>query len=47
MIYDTADAYYHSFLSGSGAPKATFGGGGGGQGKVLKAKGSDGKYQGE
>ena len=48
MIYEVTSPYYHSFLSGAGQVKAAFGGGGtGNQPKAMKAKGSDGKYQGE
>ena len=49
MIYDTADPIYHSFLTGGGVgvQQKAFAGGGGGQAKGPKARGSDGKYQGE
>ena len=46
MIYATDDPYYHSFLSGAGVQQQTFSSGGG-RDKGVKARGSDGKYQGE
>jgi hypothetical protein len=48
MIYVTSSPLFASFLEGGASQKKNHnnGGGGGGQ-QILKAKGSDGKYQGE
>ena len=46
MIYDVNSPLFRSFLKNSTSGKH-FGGGNAGGTKDLKAKGSDGKYQGE
>eukprot|EP01052_Picozoa_sp_SAG31_P084838 SAG31_NODE_45219_length_259_cov_1.506250_1_plen_48_part_00 len=47
MIYDVSSSLYQQFVhvggGGGGGPKVGSGGGA----KMIKAKGSDGKYQGE
>ena len=46
MIYDVSSSLYMQYVQtggGGGGPKVS----GGGGAKMIKAKGSDGKYQGE